>query len=90
MNEVDKQLLENLFDALDRLFDKECTTIDLYVLVYATDKAILDSVKSINLRSYAAELDVLVRSGKPQDLQRDEALNLTNNLRVTLNEILPS
>mgnify|MGYP000603720925 CR=1 FL=1 len=89
MSQVEKQILENLFDALDRLFDHECKVIDLYSLVYASEIALGQSSPIISLGGCASELEVLVRSGKPEEQQRDEALLKTNSLRGTLNELLP-
>ncbi|WP_444932216.1 hypothetical protein ACJJIF_10770 [Microbulbifer sp. SSSA002] len=88
MNQVEKQILENIFDALDRLFDRECKVIDVSVLLYASEKALADS-EIVPLVSYVAELEKLVRRGESEDIQREHALEITNELRVTLNEMLP-
>ncbi len=88
MNQVERQILENIFDALDRLFDRECKVIDVCALLYASEKALTESAK-VSLEDYVSELEKLVRSGEPEDIQRERALDITNNLRVLLNEILP-
>jgi len=88
MNQVEKQILESIFDALDRLFDRECKVIDVSALLYASEKALIDSA-IVPLDSYVAKLEKIVRSDEPEDIQRDHALDITNNLRVALNELLP-
>ena len=37
MDREDKQLLENLFDSLDRLFDRESRVLDVFQILYATE-----------------------------------------------------
>lgn len=87
MNQVEKKLLDNLFDSLDRLFDRECKTFDLYSLLYASEKA-LGVSPIIALESYSIDLEKIVQKGNSEEFQREEALKITNNLRILLNELL--
>lgn len=89
MNQIEKQILENIFDALDRVFDRESKVIDLYSLMYASEKALGGASTIISLCNYTAELEALVRSGKTEEIQRTEALVITDSLRGVLNELLP-
>jgi hypothetical protein len=89
MNQSERQLLENLFDALDRLFDRESKVVDIYSLFYASNLAMGETSPVVALGSYTRELNELSRSGKPEELQREEALKITNDLRGILNELLP-
>ena len=83
MNQEDKQLLNNVFDSLDRLFDRESRAIDLYQLLYATDKAFEDNMK-ISLASYVIELGEIVRDSEPEETQRERALKVTNTVERSL------
>lgn len=88
MNEIETQLLENIFDALDRLFDKKYETIDLYALIYASDKALGKSFEEIHLGEYSTNLNKIIRSGESEHAQREQALKVINTLRNTLNQLL--
>ena len=89
MDTIAKQLLENLLDALDRLFDGESKAIDVYALVYATEKALSSTSSEVDLTLYEKELKKIAHTSASEEVQREEALIATNNLRVTLNELLP-
>ncbi|ROR97867.1 hypothetical protein EDC56_3534 [Sinobacterium caligoides] len=86
----DTQILENLLDALDRLFDRECKVIDLHALLYASQVALREGSTAIELGHYTIAVSALVRGGAAEDIQREEALEITNNLRAELNELLPA
>jgi hypothetical protein len=89
MNHSERQLLENLFDALDKLFDQESKVVDVCSLLYATNLAIGEESPVVRLGSYTEDLSELLRSGKPEEILREEALIITNDLRGILNELLP-
>lgn len=89
MEKAQKQLLENLFDALDRLFDGETSVRELHSLVCATNEALGSLFQIIDLNQYVSSLQNIVHSGKSPETQRGEALQLTNDLRATLNSLLP-
>jgi hypothetical protein len=40
MTKVEKELLENILDGLDRLFGRESSAIGIYALIFATSKAL--------------------------------------------------
>ncbi len=88
MNETDAKICENILDALDRLFDRESKVIDIFALIFASSEALGSSVTGLNLDGLAIELEKISRNGKAEELQREEALQVTNNLRVTLNDML--
>ena len=88
MDKENKQLLENVFDSLDRLFDRQNCVIDVYHLILATEKAIGESVANISLAGYADKLGKIVRENKSEEIQLEKALGATNRLREILNDIL--
>jgi hypothetical protein len=90
MKRSDTQVLENLFDALDRIFDRECKVIDLHALLYATQVALGADSPAIKLGHYTTAIGAVVRSCASEDIQREEAIEITNNLRAELNELLPT
>lgn len=84
----DRELLENVFDSLDRLFDRECQVIDLCVLLRATELAIRAEKLPFSLSQYHLELAAIVRSGASSEAQREKALDATNSLREKMNEFM--
>ena len=89
MEPIEKQLLGNVFDALDRLFDSECGVIDVHAILYASEMALKTSSLPIELTKYETELRKIIQSGEGSHAQRDKALDATNDLREKLNELLP-
>lgn len=88
MDREDKQLLENLFDSLDRLFDRESRVLDVFQILYATEKAINTGSLNLSLSGYIADLGDIVRGSESEEIQRERALLVTDKLRKILNEIL--
>lgn len=88
MNQTERKMLENLLDSLDRLFDRKCEVIDFYFLLFASE-AVIGNVFPLFATSYSEKLNVLIRSGKTEEFQREEALNITDGLRIALSEFLP-
>ena len=88
MNSCDKQLLENLFDSLDRLFDGESSVIDIWQLIFVTEKVIGSELALLELSNYSEQLGKIVGGDKAEGAQREEALAVTNKLLEVLNEIL--
>ena len=88
MSEIEKQLLENLLDALDRLFDSESSAVDIHSLLYASSSFNGGAIRSLKLDQYIASLGVLIRNSESAEDQRNEALSITNNLRIEVNELL--
>lgn len=88
MNETDTKICENILDALDRLFDRESEVVDIFALIFASNEALGSSVTGLNLDGIAIELEKISRNGKAEELHREEALQVTNNLRIILNDML--
>ena len=86
MKNDEKQLLENLLDALDRLFDRECSVVDLQALIFATSKALAKTEYYTALNEAASGLDKLLRL--PIDDEREKGLEVTNDLRILLAQVL--
>ena len=83
----ENKILDNVLDALDRLFDRESKAIDLQVLIFAASKALSDTEHFAILNDAANSLEKIVRSDLKADDERDAALNITNDLRLYLAEI---
>jgi hypothetical protein len=83
-------LLENVLDALDRLFDRECSCIDVLALLMATAEALRDTPHSGELLRPIASLSDVVRSGVDGETQRERALDLTDPLRHYLAATVPA
>ena len=89
MTKTEADLLENVFDSLDRLFDRESSARDVYALLFATQNALAGSGIP-DLGSYVEDLAIIIRSGEPEGTQREKAITATDKLRSVLNEVLPA
>jgi hypothetical protein len=85
----ENQLLENTLDALDRLYDRHSSVLDLWALLFATAEALRATRHFSELEEPVAELLAVVRSGLSEEVQRDRALAITDRLRHYLAELLP-
>jgi hypothetical protein len=85
----ERDILENVLDALDRLFDRECGVIDVWALLVATVAALRGTPHCAALRVPLAELEAVWRSGLPAAAQRDYSLIVTDPLRLYLARLLP-
>ena len=88
MTNDEKQLLENVLDALDRLFDRESSVVDLQALIFATSKALAKAEYDTALREAASGLDELLRMRLSTNDEREKALEATNDLRILLAKVL--
>ena len=88
MTEQEFKLLSNLFDCFDHISDKESNVIDLHELMYATNLAI-DSDFGLELDNQLDELKSVATSSLSPESQINAALNVTDKLRGTLNDLLP-
>ena len=88
MPKTETQLLENLFDCLDRLFDRDCGTVDVYNLLFATEK-LITSIPDLNLDHYLSGVEQIMRNGESDEVQREMSLAVTSSLRHKLNELFP-
>jgi hypothetical protein len=90
MTTIEDELLENILDALDRLFDREMYVIDLLALLFATAEALRTTRHYEELLNPTNELREVVRSGATRDAQRDRALHITDKLRHYLADVCKS
>ncbi|MEW4454294.1 hypothetical protein AB1L30_16590 [Bremerella sp. JC817] len=88
MDKTERMLLENVLNALDRLFDHETQVCDLCDLLIATSAALSNSDHTAKLEEAASETDTLRRSSLSREKQRDQALVETDELRKYLSDVL--
>lgn len=88
MTSDERKLLDNILDGLDRLFDRESKTVDIYALIFATSKALSETEYFAILDSTANNLERILNSKIEAENERDEALEATNDLRIFLAETL--
>ena len=86
MPATDKQLLDNLLDALDRLYDAQSDVLDVYALLMATSRALSDTSFAEDLERPLDALLAIIRSGRPEDQGRSAALAATDDLRRRLSQ----
>ncbi len=89
MSDVERKLLDNALDALDRLFDSKCQVDDVYALMYATAQALGTHRLAAQFSSALGRLEAIVRGGNSPDVARELALDATNDLRIALADALP-
>ena len=82
-------LLNNALDALDRLFDRESRVVDVYAITYATARALRTDPLASVFSEAAHGLLAVVRAGAPAEVERERALEVTNDLRISLAGTLP-
>lgn len=88
MTEIENELLENILDGLDRLFDRESRAIDIYTLVFATSNFFSDTEYFSILDKTAKELKKILDLKLNAENERNESLIVTNDLRHFLANIL--
>jgi hypothetical protein len=76
-----RELLENLLESLNRLFDRDSTATDIYSLLFATALAVRGSNLSAAVEAPLAQLRDLVHSKDSQEGKRNAGLALTDELR---------
>lgn len=89
MTEKEQELLENLFDSLDRLFDRHCRIYDAHDLMVATAIALKSLGSTIELAKHINGLKPIIRSERSEEDKREQALIVTDSLRLKLNDLLP-
>ncbi len=89
MPDLESQLLGNLLDSLDRLFDRETSVIDVHALVCATHAALSTTTHTPVLHLAQEELTAVVNARVLRDQQRDAALLATEDLRKYLASVVP-
>lgn len=83
------QLLDNVLDALDRMFDGHMQAIDLWALLLATSEALRGTVHYDALFEPTADLLTVVRSKATDEIMQDRVLAATGGLRHYLADLLP-
>lgn len=85
------ELMSNMLDALDKLFDGKVDTSDVGALAYATALAMgPEDCLLPTLESTVVALQGLVLEGLQPHAERARALEVTNCLRITLADALSS
>ena len=90
MNKIERQLLDNMLDALDRLYDRESSALDIQALAQATAAAVSSpdmADMARELSDAASALLVVVRS-RLGEKEYDAALDATYDLRLRLSATL--
>ncbi len=87
-NEYD--LLSNVLDSLDRLFDEQSSAETVLALLFATSEALRTTSHYPELERPIAELRAVVRSGVLSEMQRDKTVWITDPLRKYLARVLDS
>lgn len=90
MERIEKKLLEHALDALDRLFDRESSVIDLWGLLFATAQALRSTPHFDVLEGATSNLLTIVRSRESTETKRDRALAVTDELRHHLARAVPT
>ena len=88
MQPENQALLENLLDALDRLFDRKMMVVDLHALVFATANALEGTDYFSILEPLAVKLLEISRMNCTADIQVSDALDATDALRRCLCDAL--
>jgi hypothetical protein len=88
MTDTERALLENLLDAFDRLYDRECGVADTEALLQATAIAIAGSAFVPKIEDARSGLSAILRSGASAVDQNLAALAATDALRRDLAEVL--
>ena len=88
MTDREYELLGNLFDALDRLFDWKCGAFDIWALLVATEAALRDTPHRPALEQPLSDLKAVVLSKATEEARRDHALGVTDPLRQYLADVL--
>ena len=82
-------LLNNVLDALDRLFDRKAGVAEVHDLICQTSEALKGDELLAHFAKSANGLQGLMQEGLPSVEERDKALDITNDLRIALAESLP-
>ncbi len=89
MNDTELFLLENILDSLDRLFDEDSQVIDVYVLIFATAKALAETNHFQILDTASNKLDAVLKTIKSKNELRKAALIETDELRHYIAKLVP-
>lgn len=88
MTNNEKQLLNNLLDALDSLYDGKLRVGDLWALLFATSEALRTTPHYNELLGPISDLLDIARSGANKEEMRGRALESTDRLRCYLADLV--
>ncbi len=81
MTQNEKFMLENVLDALDRLFDRQSSAIDVWALLFATSEALYATPHYPEFTNPTARLKELLSLSYSPEKERELALLVTDDLR---------
>lgn len=81
LRDDDTALLDHLIDSFDRLYDKNCLTVDVYALLFATSRALTDPEFKTATHDAAEALKKIIRSPNPESARNDAGLCAVQPLR---------
>jgi hypothetical protein len=84
MSDTESQLFANLLDALDRLYDRKCTEVELWALLFATAAALDGHHLAPVVDAARVRVEAVLRSGASNDESNAECLFATDDLRHVL------
>jgi hypothetical protein len=85
---VEKKLLLNALNGLDRLSERHSEVIDFYALIFASSIALTDTEYSDLFKDAANNLEKIALSEQEEEVKRDQALFVTNRFRTILAGII--
>ena len=87
LTDIEIRLLDNVLDALDRLFDGKSSPIDIRDLLLATGHALKHPPSIPYVLDPVAALDEILRKRESPETQRQLSLEATDNLRQYLADL---
>lgn len=84
MQPNESPLLDNLFQALDRLYDQKTAVVDLHALLEATAAALVTSELAKDIEEATAAVAAIVGASTPEAEKNRAALVATQPLREKL------
>jgi hypothetical protein len=89
LTDIEIRLLNNVLDALDRLFDGDSSPIDIHDLLLATGHALKHPPSIPYVLGPVAALDEILRNGESPERQQQQSLEATGDLRHYLADLDP-
>ena len=85
---LDEQLMDNMLQCLDRLYDEQTGVEDVRALLVATAAALTDSTLSMRMAESADALALILASGADANDQNRLALRATDEVRTMVARLL--
>lgn len=89
MSSIELILLENILDSLDRLFDRDSKTVDVFALIFATSIALNNTNHFQILDETAKKLENIFKITDSENELREAALFETDELRHYAAKLFP-